>query len=395
MADKELDTITTPNFNAEIEDAVAKKHTQGTDQTLDSGGANEVAVADVKDAVTKKHTQNTDTELGALTADINLNAHKILEFATPVTTKTTTDTLTVAEAGLIKVSAASAYTLTLPTAVGHEGLTYHFVKTDANYNLITLDANGTETFNFPNDDGVPKETYTRLNTYCAEVTVVSDGANWQCINEKMGQVPKCYVYLSSNQLNFTSGVVQFVDFDTKSYDIGNNFNTSVRVSGTATSTSAGHLVDSAGAFTADMNQHRIKNTTDSTYTYITAVNSATDVSVRDDIFVNGEGYELRDSKFVAPIGGRYLIQLYTAWTEVVADTLHVAYIHKNGEALIDSAVHSAIASWTGCMCLKNEKLAKDDYCDFWVYNNSGVNTEDLIASGTRYTRVEVRLLSKE
>ena len=45
---------------ADIDDAVAKKHTQGTDQKLDNGGPNEVAVVDVKDAVDKKHAQNTD-----------------------------------------------------------------------------------------------------------------------------------------------------------------------------------------------------------------------------------------------------------------------------------------------------------------------------------------------
>jgi len=79
MADKELDIITTPNFNDEIEDAVDKKHTQGTDQKLDEGGANEVAVADVKDAVDKKHSQNTDTALGALTADIDSNGHIVVD----------------------------------------------------------------------------------------------------------------------------------------------------------------------------------------------------------------------------------------------------------------------------------------------------------------------------
>lgn len=46
---------------ADIDDAVSKKHsnasdhTQGTDQKLDDGGDNEVAVADVKDAVDDKH----------------------------------------------------------------------------------------------------------------------------------------------------------------------------------------------------------------------------------------------------------------------------------------------------------------------------------------------------
>ena len=40
-------------------------HTQNTDQYLDYGGANQVAVADAKDAVDKKHAQNTDTDLDA------------------------------------------------------------------------------------------------------------------------------------------------------------------------------------------------------------------------------------------------------------------------------------------------------------------------------------------
>ena len=48
---------------ADVKDAVTKKHTAGTDQGLDTGGANAVVVADVKDAVTKKHTVNTDTYL--------------------------------------------------------------------------------------------------------------------------------------------------------------------------------------------------------------------------------------------------------------------------------------------------------------------------------------------
>ena len=48
-----------------IEGNKVAKHTQGTDQGLDTGGGNAVVVADIKDAVTKKHTQNTDTDLDA------------------------------------------------------------------------------------------------------------------------------------------------------------------------------------------------------------------------------------------------------------------------------------------------------------------------------------------
>jgi len=131
--------------------------------------------------------------------------------------------MTVAEQGLVLVSASSDYTITLPTAVGNTGLTYKFKKTDANYNCITLDGNGSETINYENADGVPKETYARLNTYGAEVTVVSDGSNWQVINEAMGQVPECWAYLGSNQLDLTHSTWIKVLLDAESYDIGSNF----------------------------------------------------------------------------------------------------------------------------------------------------------------------------
>lgn len=148
-----------------------------------------------------------------------------MEDLNPITTKTGTATLTVAEAGTIKVSAAAAYTLTLPTAVGHSGLRYHFIKTDANYNLITLDGDGAETFNYENSTGTPNTTYGRLNTLCAEVTLVSDNSNWQVINEALGQVPKARVYLSANQENLTKDIWNTVNYDTESYDIGSNYDT--------------------------------------------------------------------------------------------------------------------------------------------------------------------------
>jgi len=143
-----------------------------------------------------------------------------------ITAKTAVATLTVAQAGTILVScAATPYTITLPTAVGNTGLRYHFIKTDANYFLITLEGDGTETFNYENSTGAPVTTYPRLNTYCAEVTVVSDGANWQCLNEQMGQVPSCRGYLNTLQENLTDNTWVLVAFDTEGYDIGSNFNT--------------------------------------------------------------------------------------------------------------------------------------------------------------------------
>ena len=93
-----------------------------------------------------------------------------------VTAKTEACTLTAAETGIILVTAASAYTISLPSASDNIGLTYTIKKTDANTNLITIDGNEAETI-----DGA--ETYTDLNYQYAYVSIVSDGTNWHIIEQ--------------------------------------------------------------------------------------------------------------------------------------------------------------------------------------------------------------------
>ena len=184
----------------------------------------------VTNAIAGSITGNARGLVSVANGDITIQPNgtgdtRIYAPADVVTTKTGVATLTVAEAGTVLVSAAAAYTLTLPTAVGHSGLRYHFIKTDANYNLITLDGNAAETLNYENSTGTPNLTYARLNTYCAEVTVVSDGSNWQVINEAMGQVPECKVYLNAAQNNLTNETIIKINLDVEVYDIGSNFNT--------------------------------------------------------------------------------------------------------------------------------------------------------------------------
>ena len=169
-----------------------------------------------------------NTNIAKNSADVIINKADIILNNTNknilnVTKKTGVCTLTIANQGVVFVTAAAGYTITLPTAVGNAGLVYRFIKTDNNYNLITLDGNGAETFNYPNDSGVATVNYARLNTYGAEVTIVSDNVGWQCINEKIGQIPKCRVYLGTDQLNIPDSTWTKVNFDTETFDIGGNF----------------------------------------------------------------------------------------------------------------------------------------------------------------------------
>jgi hypothetical protein len=71
-------------------------------------------------------------------------------------------------------------------------------------------------------------------------------------------------------------------------------NAAVTASGSATSTSADHLVDSAATFTAALVGLSVHNITDNTYAIVSAYNSATDLTLSADIMASGEKYEISD-----------------------------------------------------------------------------------------------------
>lgn len=66
-------------------------------------------------------------------------------------------------------------------------------------------------------------------------------------------------------------------------------------SGTATSTTADKLIDSAATFTSAMVGYVVYNSTDNTWATITAMDSTTSVSISNDIMVSGETYVIGDS----------------------------------------------------------------------------------------------------
>jgi len=315
-----------------------------------------------------------------------------------VTTKTTTATLTVDEAGTVLVSASSDYTITLPTAVGNTGLTYHFKKTDANYNCITLDGDGRETINYENADGVTKENYARLNTYGAEVTLVSDDSNWQAYDEKLGQVPYCRAYTDATPCdNLKEGVYTRIPLSLELADVGNNFDNSEWVSGTADGTVANHLQDDTSSqFTSAMVGYRVKNTTDNTYAWITAYNDVGDITLSADIFVNGEGYEIKQSKFVCPIAGRYEVKGVIGYNNPIAGNRYYVALFKNGSAadMVYVVYHTALGEglYGYAECIAT--CSKDDYINL-VARAYGGDTADIYVNGNYYTFLEVRLVSKD
>jgi hypothetical protein len=87
-------------------------------------------------------------------------------------TKTANYTLLAATDQIISANAASgAFTLTLPTAVGNDGLLFSIKKTDSSVNVVTIDANGSETI-----DGALTMLLTEQNQ---SVALLSNGAGWE------------------------------------------------------------------------------------------------------------------------------------------------------------------------------------------------------------------------
>lgn len=273
------------------------------------------------------------SSISKLTGDLDAQNHSINNVLAinGATTKSEACTLTLSEAGLILVSAESPYTITLPSASGRAGLTYHFIKTDANYNLITLDGDGIETFNYPNDDGTPKQTYPRLNTYCAEVTVISDGSNWQCINEKLGQVPMCRVYLGSRLSNISHDTLTLVPLDIEDFDIGSNF-----------------------------------DATAGNYKFVVPI----------------PGKYLIDSV------------LKWHESDLVADKTYSPCIEKNGEVLFIPNFQASASAWLSTFAYWKGGLAKDDYIQLFVHHLAGVDTVDVM-EGSTSTFIYIQLSSKD
>ena len=377
-----------------------------------------VVAADYVDELMNGLVDDTTPQLGG---DLDVNAHSIVSasnnnipitpngtgrtiIAAPsetVTTKTGTATLTVAEAGIVLVSATAAYTLTLPTAAGNAGLRYHFIKTDANYNLITLAGNGTETFNYPNDNGAAQITYPRLNTYGAEVTVVSDGSNWQCLNEQLGLIPRGHIYFGPRtQENIHAGsYATRISMDTVDIDVGSIADVSTWISGRASSTSSGHLVDtSTNPFTSAMLGAEIHNTTDDTYAHISAVNSSSDVSLSVDIFTSGEAYALKKARITAPIAGLYYIEYRAYVKNSVADQQYNTSVEKNNTTTIDATAHYP-AKAGGYRIIEGaieRSLDADDFVGLYempyeVWDNTS-DIQGFANSG--YTYISLRLVSK-
>lgn len=206
---------------------------------------------------------------------------------------------------------------------------------------------------------------------------------------------KARAYLEASQLNLTHGTWLKVALDTESFDPGSNFDTGNLGSGTADGTTANHLIDSGYDFAAAgiVVGERVENTTDSTYTYITAV-AVGDLTLRDDIFVSGKGWGVLASRFVAPVAGYYSVSALAYFINVIADKEYQLGVLVNGTHKSIMSFHSALAANISIPMVDIMSLSADDNVTLWVVSLSGDNTVDLAGGAEYYTRMTVHFLSK-
>lgn len=154
--------------------------------------------------------------------------------------------------------------------------------------------------------------------------------------------------------------------------------------GTCTGTTANKLVNSGAAFTASLIDKIVYNTTDNTFTRITAVDSATQLSLQDDIMANTETYIIGDGNHY--IGKEVVSEdewnmLQESATDVSSDVLSEFYIRGNNIELYP------IPDTTNILYITYTKLigdmVNDDYTTGTVTVSKGSTT--VTGSGTTFT----------
>jgi hypothetical protein len=191
-----------------------------------------------------------------------------------------------------------------------------------------------------------------------------------------------YLYNDGTNQQLPGGPNVVVMLDTEVTDSENAFDSSVKA-GTATATSAGHLIDTTlNPFVPGDVGRKVWNTTDDTYTYITAYNSASDVSVNDDIFTSGEGYKAYFAKFVAP-SPMEVVVFTKVDVRYLADGKYLQLqILKNGSTAASELRYFSGASQLGLINMSSPIiLAAGDYLQLVVAHNVGSKQYITAASG--------------
>ena len=163
----------------------------GTAQTTYVAG--DIIYASAADTLTRL-AKGTDGNILKQAAGIPSWASASLSLT--VVTKTTTYTLLSTDDLVLSDASGGAFTLTLPAAASNSGKVYYIKKIDAGLtDAVTVDGNASETI-----DGA---TTTTLNTENEQLTIVSDGTNWEILEHRIPSIVTSYTPTGSWTTNTT------------------------------------------------------------------------------------------------------------------------------------------------------------------------------------------------
>ena len=325
-------------------------------------------------AVALAHTQNTDTGLGTLgTKNPPIDADLAIYRNSASSNALVTSTWTQIKAFL------KTYWDTLYEAIGAaaSAVATHAALTTGVHGV------GAGTVSIKNADTLIKDTDsdTKIQTEEAadEDIIRMDVAGVESLKiSSIGVLTlakQSYVAVKSSiGQTIPTGGVPVIIFETEDEDRQNEFDSSVKT-GTASATSANHLVDATlSPFVAGDVGKKVWNTTDNTYTYITVFNSTSDVTVANDIFILGEGYKVYFSKFTATENGAYFVNASVQPNGNLGDGNYFEVnIYKNGATRVATGLiyGSGAAQWEAMPAISIIPLVAGDYLQVRVNQNIG------------------------
>ena len=176
-------------------------------------------------------------------------------------------------------------------------------------------------------------------------------------------------YLDGDYNGIVLSTVIKVPLNAEAHDVQNEFNTR-KLTGAADATEANKLHDADGGFEAADVGSTIHNTTDNTFTTVTAFVDSGELTLTGDIMVNGENYTLYHARWTATEPGRYLAIGSTTYktTNMTDQKGYMARIAKNGTAVATTTMASSGAVQINPIAVDVVDLAASDYLELAVYH---------------------------
>lgn len=162
--------------------------------------------------------------------------------------------------------------------------------------------------------------------------------------------------------------------DTGVFDVHSELDTTTKT-GTADATEANKLHDADGGFAAADVGAWLWNTTDNTYTTITAFIDSGELTLAADIMTNGETYILYRSTFKATRAGKYFAVTNVQWVSIADQVPISIFIAKNAAYIAEGVTRQSHASAGSVNAAASiiADLAVDDTIDVHIKHWAGVN----------------------